>query len=79
MGAIDIVLKSQPIFNDKIILSVETSETSCIRELSITQWNQPISDHEVTRETIWSMEGGQTDTNQSILFEGRGWQKRTNS
>ena len=25
------------------------------------------------------MEGGQTDTNQSILFEGRGWQKRTNS
>jgi len=78
-GVIDIVLKSQPIFNDKIILSVETSETSCIRELSITQWNQPISDHEVTRETIWSMEGGQTDTNQSILFEGRGWQKRTNS
>ncbi|MBD50943.1 MAG: hypothetical protein CMB08_03350 [Euryarchaeota archaeon] len=78
-GVIDIVLNSQPLFNDKIILFVETSETSCIRELSITQWNQPISDHEVTRETIWSMEGGQTDTNQSILFEGRGWQKRTNS
>ncbi|MGB1435925.1 MAG: hypothetical protein ACPG8U_00170 [Candidatus Thalassarchaeaceae archaeon] len=78
-GAIDIVLHSQPIFNDKIILFVETSETSCTRELSITQWNQPISDHEVTRETTWSMEGGQTDTNQSILFEGRGWQKRTNS
>ena len=78
-GAIDIVLNSQPIFNDKIILFVETSETSCTRELSITQWNQPISDHEVTRETTWSMEGGQTDTNQSILFEGRGWQKRTNS
>tara|TARA_B100001564_G_scaffold159708_1_gene134283 strand:- start:629 stop:3520 length:2892 start_codon:yes stop_codon:yes gene_type:complete len=78
-GAIDIVLNSQPIFNDKIILFVGTSETSCTRELSITQWNQPISDHEVTRETTWSMEGGQTDTNQSILFEGRGWQKRTNS
>ncbi|MFL2957880.1 MAG: choice-of-anchor X domain-containing protein [Candidatus Thalassarchaeaceae archaeon] len=78
-GVIDIVLNSQPIFNDKIILFVETSETSCTRELSITQWNQPISDHEVTRETTWSMEGGQTDTNQSILFEGRGWQKRTNS
>ena len=31
-GVIDIVLKSQPIFNDKIILSVETSETSCIRD-----------------------------------------------
>jgi hypothetical protein len=78
-GVIDIVLNSQPIFNDKIILFVETSETSCTRELSITQWNQPISDHEVTRETTWSMEGGQTDTNQSILFEGRGWQKRSNS
>ncbi|MBK64673.1 MAG: hypothetical protein CMB47_04025 [Euryarchaeota archaeon] len=78
-GVIDIVLNSQPLFTDKIILFVETSETSCARELSITQWNQPISDHEVTRETIWSMEGGQTDTNQSILFEGRGWQKRTNS
>ena len=78
-GVIDIVFNSQPIFNDKIILFVETSETSCTRELSVTQWNQPISDHEVTRETTWSMEGGQTDTNQSILFEGRGWQKRTNS
>ena len=78
-GVIDIVLNTQPIFGDTISLMIETSETSCSRELSITQWNQPISDHEVTRETTWSMEGGQTDTNQSILFEGRGWQKRTNS
>ena len=71
-GVIDIVLNTQPIFGDTISLMIETSETSCSRELSITQWNQPISDHEVTRETTWSMEGGQTDTNQSILFEGRG-------
>lgn len=78
-GVIDVILNTQPIFRDKIILIAETSETSCIRELSITQWNQPISNHEVSRETTWSMEGGQTDTNQSILFEGRGWQKRNDS
>ncbi len=78
-GVIDIVIDSQPLFGDIISLSIETSDSSCSRELSITNWNQPISDHEVTRETTWSLEGGEEYTNQSIMFEGRGWQKRTNS
>tara|TARA_B100000029_G_scaffold125546_3_gene119079 strand:- start:266 stop:2881 length:2616 start_codon:yes stop_codon:yes gene_type:complete len=34
-----------------------------------------MADHEITRETTWSMEGAE-DGN-SIDFEGRGWQKRT--
>ena len=73
-GVIDIVIDSQPLFGDIISLSIETSDSSCSRELSITNWNQPISDHEVTRETTWSLEGGEEYTNQSIMFEGRGWQ-----
>ena len=36
-----------------------------------------MADHEITRETTWSMEGAEQGN--GIDFEGRGWQKRTGS
>ncbi|MFQ3344033.1 MAG: choice-of-anchor X domain-containing protein [Candidatus Poseidoniales archaeon] len=81
-GFIDIVLTSQPEFNDSIMIELETSDSSCSRSLVITQWNQPIANHEVTRETNWQMgegEDGEGENDQSLSFEGRGWQKRTGS
>ncbi|MBJ32408.1 MAG: hypothetical protein CMB69_00270 [Euryarchaeota archaeon] len=74
-GEIDIILDTEPEFGDNIQISVTTSEATCSRELSITRWNQPMADHEITRETTWNMEGTEQDNN--IDFEGRGWQKRT--
>jgi len=74
-GEIDIVLDTEPEFGDTVHISVTTAEAICSRELSITRWNQPMSDHEITRETTWSMEG--SEDGNSIDFEGRGWQKRT--
>ena len=74
-GEIDIVLNTEPEFGDNVHISVTTAEAICSRDLSITRWNQPMADHEITRETTWSMEGAE-DGN-SIDFEGRGWQKRT--
>ena len=37
--------------------------------------NQPAADHEITRETTWSLENDGTGGS-SLHFEGRGWQKR---
>ena len=74
-GEIDIVLDTEPEFGDTVQISVTTFEATCSRDLSITRWNQPMADHEITRETIWSMEGAEQVN--SIDFEGRGWQKRT--
>ena len=74
-GEIDIVLNTEPEFGDTVHISVTTAEAICSRDLSITRWNQPMADHEITRETTWSMEGAE-DGN-SIDFEGRGWQQRT--
>ena len=74
-GEIDIILDTEPEFGDTVQISVTTFEATCSRELSITRWNQPMADHEITRETTWNMEGTEQDNN--IDFEGRGWQKRT--
>ena len=74
-GEIDIILDTEPEFADTVHISVTTAQASCSRELAITHWNQPMADHEITRETTWSMEG--TEPGDSIDFEGRGWQKRT--
>ena len=76
-GEVDIIIDSEPEFEDRVSISVETGEASCSRVLDITNWNQPIADHEITRETTWSMEGA--EDGQGIEFEGRGWQKRTGS
>ena len=74
-GEIDIVLNTEPEFGDTVHISVTTAEAICSRDLSITHWNQPMADHEITRETTWSKEGAEGGN--SIDFEGRGWQKRT--
>ena len=58
-GEIDIVLDTEPEFGDTVQISVTTFEATCSRDLSITRWNQPMADHEITRETIWSMEGAE--------------------
>ena len=77
-GEVDLVLPEQPQFGDYIFITINSDQAECSRSLNITNWNQPISDHEVTRETIWEIseidEGGQ-----GISFDGRGWQKRTGS
>ena len=77
-GEIDIILDEEPRFGDSISIQVNTAEASCNRVLNITNWNQPISDHEVTRETNWSLSGMESE-GQGITFDGRGWQKRTGS
>ena len=74
-GEIDIVLDTEPQFGDSVYISVSTDQAFCSRDLSITNWNQPMADHEITRETTWGMEGD--ELGDSIDFEGRGWQKRT--
>jgi len=77
-GEIDIILEEKPQFGDSISISVQSTESSCSRSLNITNWNQPISDHEITRETHWSL-FGMEGNEQGITFDGRGWQKRTGS
>ena len=74
-GEIDITLDNQPEFLDEVDITVVTSEATCSRSLDMTMWNQPVADHEITRETTWSLEGGDENTS-SLYFEGRGWQKR---
>ena len=77
-GEIDIILDEEPHFGDSISISLHSTEASCSRTINITNWNQPISDHEVTRETQWSLSGTGEEA-QGITFDGRGWQKRTGS
>ena len=77
-GEVDLVLPEQPQFGDYVSISVQSDQAVCSRSLNITNWNQPISDHEVTRETVWGISGIDGEE-QGISFEGRGWQKRTGS
>ena len=75
-GEIDIVLPDEPEFLDEVFVEVSSAEASCSRSIDMTIWNQPISDHEITRETTWELDN-QADGGSSLYFEGRGWQKRT--
>ena len=77
-GEIDIIIEEEPQFGDSFSIQVQTVEASCTRVLNITNWNQPLSDHEVTRETNWSLSGMEGEE-QGVTFDGRGWQKRTGS
>jgi len=77
-GEIDLIMPESPEFGDYVSISVQSDQAVCSRSLSITNWNQPISDHEITRETSWSVSGIE-DNHQGISFEGRGWQKRSGS
>ena len=77
-GVIDIILPEEPYFRDEIQLSVETLEASCFRDIRVTNWNQPISDHEITTNRTWSNSLSDFSQNSStnLSFEGRGWQQR---
>ena len=78
-GHVDIILNSVLRFGDSIEIELETSDSFCSRSIGITQWNQPIADHEITRETSWQIDEGENEDNQQLSFNGRGWQKRTGS
>ena len=78
-GEIDVLLSTTPVFDDIVTIEVETIEAVCSRTLKVTNWNQPIADHEVTRETDWSLTGMEGVEEQGISFEGRGWQRRAGS
>ncbi|MEE2759218.1 MAG: choice-of-anchor X domain-containing protein [Candidatus Thermoplasmatota archaeon] len=51
------------------------------RTLQVTIWNEPLSDHEITRVTNWNLvqnTGNFTDSESWALdFIGQGWQQRT--
>ena len=75
-GEVDVIIDATPSIGETVSISIQSSEASCSREITVTNWNQPVEDHEITRETTWSMEGLE-DESQGIEFEGRGWQKRS--
>lgn len=76
-GEIDINLPEEPIFKDEIDISVETLEASCSRLIRVTNWNQPIADHEITSNRTWQNNVlGTSETSSNLFFEGRGWQQR---
>ena len=76
-GEIDIILPDVPIFKDEIEISVETLEASCSRSIRVTNWNQPIADHEVTSNRTWQNNVlGTSEISSNLFFEGRGWQQR---
>jgi len=77
-GEVEFILSEKPIFGDSISISISSTYAHCSRTINVTNWNQPISDHEVTRETSWATLGIE-DEIQGISFDGRGWQKRTGS
>ena len=78
-GVIDIILPEEPIFMDEIDISIETLEATCDRSIRVTNWQQPISDHEITTNRTWSNSISSSEENSStnLFFEGRGWQQRT--
>ena len=77
-GVIDITLPEEPMFEDEIEISIETLEASCYRDIRVTNWNQPISDHEITTNRTWSnnQSGSEDMGSSNLFFEGRGWQQR---
>jgi len=84
-GEIDITLAEDPEFGDEIEIAVMTEDAICSRELRITNWNQPIADHEITRTTTWSSgladssDDGERTSYVQLEFNGRGWQQRIGS
>ena len=76
-GVIDIEMSDAPSFRDVVSISVDSNEASCERSFEVTMWNQPTMDHEITRETAWSLTSGSDETELSV--SGRGWQQRSDS
>ena len=76
-GAIDIQMTNAPKFGDTIVIDVQSSEASCNRSFDVSVWNQPTSDHEITRETSWSLQSN--DEAAYLEVNARGWQQRQQS
>ena len=76
-GAIDIQMTNTPEFGDTIVIDVQSSEASCNRSFDVSVWNQPTSDHEITRETSWSLQSN--DEAAYLEVNARGWQQRQQS
>ncbi len=78
-----ITLPSNLSFGDEIVLEVFDNATSTLlssRTVQATLWNQPISDHEITVTTDWSLRHqieNQTTEEYLLEFNGQGWQQRT--
>ena len=53
-GEIDVILSDEPEFLDQIYVEVSTTEATCSRSLDMTMWNQPASDHEITRCLLYT-------------------------
>tara|TARA_B100000683_G_scaffold277946_1_gene341154 strand:- start:12115 stop:15123 length:3009 start_codon:yes stop_codon:yes gene_type:complete len=76
-GAIDIQMSNAPKFGDTIVIDVQSSEASCNRSFDVSVWNQPTLDHEITRETSWSLQSN--DEAAYLEVNARGWQQRQQS
>ena len=82
-----LIVNSTPNWKDEI--TVEVSQNDCCnpsaligsRIIQVTIWNEPLSDHEITRVTNWHLIQNSSDFTSSgswdLDFTGQGWQKRT--
>lgn len=68
-------------FADQILLEVlDNSTILASRGISVSQWNQPLADHEITVSTQWEIDQNYEDENGTqvyrLFFDGQGWQQR---
>ncbi|MED5486899.1 MAG: choice-of-anchor X domain-containing protein [Candidatus Thermoplasmatota archaeon] len=75
--------------NWKDSITLEVFQTGCCspstligsRTIQVTIWNEPLSDHEITRVTNWDMLHSSNELSDSqswdLSFIGQGWQQRT--
>ena len=80
-------VNSTPSWKDEI--TVEVWQNGCCspsnligsRTIQVTIWNEPLSDHEITRVTNWDMLHSSNELSDSqswdLSFIGQGWQQRT--
>ena len=78
-----ITVPSNLSFGDSIDVEVFANpggESLAIRNITVTIWNQPIADHEITVTTDWSLQHtieNETTESYQLDFSGQGWQERT--
>jgi len=78
-----ITVPSNLSFGDEIVITAYDSATEQLlatRIIQVTLWNQPLSDHEITVTTDWTLRHvlENETTNEYLLdFIGQGWQERS--
>ena len=83
-----IILDTAPAWKDEIDITVNVDDgagggaiTVGSRTVVATLWNEPLSDHEITRVTTWTLNHNTVNGSESqdwdLFFVGQGWQKRT--